>query len=70
MPLSVLRRRGLALLALGLHACRRDLEGLGAKRKSDPYLPGASWLKIRKSQVFLMGGARRAVCAGKASGTR
>jgi hypothetical protein len=27
--------------------CQRDLEGLVAKRKFDPYLPTASWLKIR-----------------------
>jgi hypothetical protein len=26
--------------------CQRDLEGV-AKRKFDPYLPSASWLKIR-----------------------
>lgn len=29
-------------------ACANDLEGIGAKRKYDPYLPNqASWLKIR-----------------------
>jgi hypothetical protein len=29
-------------------ACERDLEGIVAKRKFDPYLPGsATWLKIR-----------------------
>jgi bifunctional non-homologous end joining protein LigD len=28
-------------------ACQRDLEGVVAKRKFDPYLPSASWLKIR-----------------------
>ena len=29
-------------------ACERDLEGIVAKRKPDPYLPEhASWLKIR-----------------------
>jgi bifunctional non-homologous end joining protein LigD len=29
-------------------ACEHDLEGIVAKRKSDPYLPGhATWLKIR-----------------------
>lgn len=30
-------------------ACMRDLEGIVAKRKFDPYLPGgeSSWLKIR-----------------------
>jgi len=27
--------------------CQRDLEGVVAKRKFDPYSPGASWLKIR-----------------------
>jgi len=27
--------------------CQRDLEGAVAKRKFDPYLPSASWLKIR-----------------------
>jgi len=27
--------------------CQRDLEGVVAKRKFDPYLPSASWLKIR-----------------------
>jgi len=28
--------------------CEHDLEGIIAKRKSDPYLPDtASWLKIR-----------------------
>ena len=27
--------------------CQRDLEGVVAKRKVDPYLPIASWLKIR-----------------------
>ena len=27
--------------------CQRDLEGVVAKRKVDPYLPSASWLKIR-----------------------
>jgi ATP-dependent DNA ligase len=29
-------------------ACQHDLEGIVAKRKSDPYLPEhATWLKIR-----------------------
>jgi len=28
-------------------ACRRDLEGVVAKQKFYPYLPSASWLKIR-----------------------
>jgi len=29
-------------------ACKNDLEGIVAKRKSDPYLPDhATWLKIR-----------------------
>ena len=27
--------------------CQRDLEGVVAKRKVDPYLPSASWLKMR-----------------------
>jgi hypothetical protein len=27
--------------------CQRDLEGVVAKRKFDPYLPSASWWKIR-----------------------
>jgi ATP-dependent DNA ligase len=32
-------------------ACRHDLEGIVAKRKSDPYLEGhASWLKIRNRE--------------------
>ena len=32
-------------------ACRHDLEGIVAKRKSDPYLQGhASWLKIRNRE--------------------
>ncbi|PYX53190.1 MAG: hypothetical protein DMG76_26565 [Acidobacteria bacterium] len=32
-------------------ACRHDLEGIVAKRKSDPYLQGhASWLKIRNKE--------------------
>jgi ATP-dependent DNA ligase len=31
-------------------ACQHDLEGIVAKRKSDPYLPEhANWLKIRNS---------------------
>jgi ATP-dependent DNA ligase len=31
-------------------ACEHDLEGIVAKRKSDPYLPDhATWLKIRNS---------------------
>jgi bifunctional non-homologous end joining protein LigD len=32
-------------------ACEKDLEGIVAKRKSDPYLPEhAAWLKIRNQQ--------------------
>jgi hypothetical protein len=32
-------------------ACENDLEGIVAKRKSDPYLPEhAAWLKIRNQQ--------------------
>jgi hypothetical protein len=31
-------------------ACERDLEGVVAKRKGDPYLPDhATWLKIRNA---------------------
>jgi hypothetical protein len=31
--------------------CENDLEGIVAKRKSDPYLPEhAAWLKIRNQQ--------------------
>jgi len=31
--------------------CENDLEGIVAKRKSDPYLPDhATWLKIRNQQ--------------------
>ena len=38
---------GLGLFHL---ACENDLEGIVAKRKYDPYLPGqASWLKIRNT---------------------
>lgn len=37
--------------ALFTLACEHDLEGIVAKRKSDPYLPNhATWLKIRNSQ--------------------
>jgi ATP-dependent DNA ligase len=37
--------------ALFLLACENDLEGVAAKRKSDPYLPEhASWLKIRNHE--------------------
>ena len=37
--------KGEALFSL---ACERDLEGIVAKRKGDPYLPEhATWLKIR-----------------------
>ena len=28
-------------------ACQRDLEGIVAKRRLDPYVPSTSWLKIR-----------------------
>ena len=28
-------------------SCQKDLEGIVAKRKYDPYLPGTRWLKIR-----------------------
>jgi bifunctional non-homologous end joining protein LigD len=43
-------------------ACEKDLEGIVAKRKSDPYLPElAAWLKIRKSAVFAVGRARGAI---------
>jgi ATP-dependent DNA ligase len=31
-------------------ACRKDLEGIVAKRKYDPYIPGqAQWVKIRNA---------------------
>jgi bifunctional non-homologous end joining protein LigD len=42
-------------------ACQRDLEGIVAKRKLDPYLPRTSWLKNPQSAVFPMGGARGTV---------
>jgi hypothetical protein len=43
-------------------ACRRDLEGVVAKRKYDPYLPSASWLKIRNRNY---GWAEKSCLSGK-----
>jgi bifunctional non-homologous end joining protein LigD len=39
-----IEQHGVSLFGL---ACERDLEGIVAKRKGDPYLPGTAWLKIR-----------------------
>jgi hypothetical protein len=33
--------------ALFQAVCDRDLEGIIAKRRTDPYGPGVTWLKIR-----------------------
>jgi bifunctional non-homologous end joining protein LigD len=46
-------------------ACEHDLEGIVAKRKSDPYLPDhATWLKIHNQNYSQWVGRERAVRAG------
>jgi bifunctional non-homologous end joining protein LigD len=37
-----------------------DLEGIVAKRKSDPYRRGVNWYKIKKSRLFAGGSTARA----------
>lgn len=40
-------------------ACKRDPEGIVAKRKFDPYLPNAKWYKIRNRYYPLWTGREK-----------
>jgi ATP-dependent DNA ligase len=44
IPIDSIAGEGQSLFAA---VCERDLEGVVAKRRSDPYGPGVTWLKIR-----------------------
>jgi bifunctional non-homologous end joining protein LigD len=44
IPIDSIASQGRALFAA---VCERDLEGIVAKRRGDPYGPGVTWFKIR-----------------------